>query len=378
MRLNALSFVQSGIKSPMKFHLQKSVAFFCPIVFASIVGGAQAAPFYDASPFGAGGALQCINGECEAVIAKTTYQNRPAYKLTNGAVDAIVVPEIGRVMSFGKVGGPNLLWNAEPSQLAKTGWKNYGGDKMWLSPQSDWKLFHGANNWPPEAVFDGEPLKADVLTGGKLQLTSGISKTGIRVVRTLYFDDNGEFVIEQTARKESGAPLKAGLWSITQVVPGQAVFVAVNPDTQYQGGFYRFDNKRVQSAALMKPNLLRLQTQPNGKSGKFGFDAPVAAIASVSDGVALVQKAARPDGQYPDGADGAGFPTELYVNADPNNFYQELEILGPLQEFHVGTSWTHTVRWSLHALPSADVDAPAVIEAMEKLLLPAEKGDANG
>ena len=351
----------------MKSPIKPFAALLCPFALAWMAHAVPAAPLYDESPFGAG-ALQCINGQCEAVIAKTTYQGRPAYKLTNGAVDAIVVPSLGRVMSFGKIGGPNLLWNAEPSQIAKTGWKNYGGDKTWLSPQTNWKLFHGSSNWPPEAVLDGEAHQADVLTGGKLRLTTGVSATGIRLTRTMYFDDNGEFVIEQAAHKESGAPLKAGLWSITQVVPGQAVFVAVKPDTQYGGGFYRFENKRVQSAALVKPGLVRIRAEPNGESGKFGFDAPLAAIASVRDGVALVQKAARPDGQYPDGAEGAGFPTELYVNADPNNFYQELEVLGPLQEFGIGTSWTYTVRWSLHQLPSADVNSPAVIEAMETLL----------
>ncbi len=349
---------------------------FYALALTLLTASAHAAPFYDVSPFG-DGPLQCINGQCEAAIAKTTYQNRPAYKLTNGAVDAIVVPEIGRIMSFGKTGGPNLMWNAEPSNIAKSGWKNYGGDKAWLSPQTDWKQFHGADNWPPEPVLDGQPYKADVLTGGKLRLTSGLSQTGIRYIRTMFFDDNGEFVIEQTARKESGAPVKAGIWNVTQIVPGQAIFAAVNPDTQYKGGFYRFENKRVQSAELVKPDLARIEVKANGESGKFGFDTKVAALASVRDGVAWVQRAPRPDGQYPDGADGAGFPTEVYVNADPNNFYQELEFLGPLKEFYVGTSWTHTVRWSLHELPSTDSDSLEVVEAIEKLLLPAPEADAS-
>ena len=344
---------------------------FCPLALALLIHTATAAPsFYDDSPFGAG-ALQCINGECEAVIVKTTYQNRPAYKLSNGAVDAIVVPEIGRVMSFGKIGGPNLLWNAEPSTVAKTGWKNYGGDKAWLSPQSSWKQFHGADNWPPEPVLDGEPLQADVLTGGKLRLTTGLSKTGIRLMRTMYFDDKGEFVIEQTARKEAGAPLQAGIWSITQVVPGQAFFFAVDPETQYKEGLFRFSNDQSQPATRVQPNLIRVDPhQTSSGFPKMGFDTEISALASVRDGVALVQKSARPDGQYPDGAnaDDAGFPTELFVNANPEMYYAEIEILGPLQTYHAGTSYTHTVRWSLHDLPSTDATSPAVTAAMEKLL----------
>ena len=340
-----------------------------PLALALLIHTATAAPsFYDDSPFGAG-ALQCINGQCEAAIVKTTYQNRPAYKLSNGAVDAIVVPAIGRVMSFGKTGGPNLLWNAEPLQLGGKGWQNYGGDKVWLSPQSDWKKFHGADNWPPEPVLDGEPLQADVLTGGKLRLTTGVSKTGIRLMRTMYFDDNGEFVIEQTARKESGAPVKAGLWSITQVVPGQAVFFAVNPETQYQDGLFRFENKDLQPAVRVQPNLMKIEPKLAEQGSKMGFDTKVAALASVKNGVAFVQKAARPDGEYPDGTEGVGFPTELYINGDPKAYYAELEILGPLQLYSIGTSKTHTVRWSLHDLPSIDATSPAVLAAMEKLLL---------
>ena len=345
---------------------------FCPIALALLIHTATATPsLYDDSPFGKN-ALQCINGQCEAAIVKTTYQNRPAYKLTNGAVDAIVVPEIGRVMSFGKTGGPNLLWNAKPEQVAKTGWKNYGGDKAWLSPQSNWKQFHGSDNWPPEPALDGEPLRADVLSGGKLRLTTEISKTGIRILRTMYFDDNGEFVIEQTAHKETGAPLKAGIWSITQVMPGQAAFFAIDPQTQHKDGFFRFGNNQAQAATRVQPNLIKIEPSADGSTPKMGFDTKVSALASVKDGVALVQKSARPDGQYPDSPDENGFPTELYINGDPNLYYAEIEILGPLQTYYAGTSYTHTVKWSLHNLPSTDVNSPEVTAAMEKLLLPAQ------
>lgn len=342
-----------------------------PLALVLLTSTATAAPaFYDDSPFGRD-ALQCINGECEAVISKTNYQNRPAYKLTNGAVDAIIVPEIGRIMSFGKIGGPNLIWNTQTEQIAKKGWKNYGGDKTWLAPQSNWKLFHGADNWPPEPVLDGEPLKAEVLSGGKLRLITGLSQTGIRLTRTMYFDENGEFVIEQAARKERGAPIKVGIWNVTQVVPGQAVFAPVATDSTYSDGTYIWDGKKVDSAQLVRPGLMKIVSSADGSTPKFGFDTPVAALASVRDGVAWLQRSARPAGEYPDGKNGNGFPTEIYTNGDPKMYYQELEFLGPLQTYYVGTAYTHTVRWSLHNLPSTDTDSPEVLATIQKLLLPA-------
>ena len=271
-------------------------------------------------------------------------------------------------MSFGKIGGPNLIWNARPEQLAKNGWKNYGGDKTWLAPQKNWPSVNGSKSWPPDMALDGSAQKPDVLTGGKLQLTTPLSPTGIRIVRTMYFDENGEFVIEQTARKESGAPVEVGLWNVTQVVPGQAVFAPVNPSSTYANGSYIWDGKTVEGAQLVAPGLMKIEPRADGNAPKIGFDAPVAALASMRDGVAWLQKSDRPDGEYPDGKDGAGFPLETYINGNPTMYYQELEFLGPLRELKIGDSQTKTVRWSLHPLPSADTSSPEVIAAIEKLL----------
>ncbi len=311
----------------------------------------------------------CENGECAPAISATTYQKRDAFKLTDGKTEAIIVPQIGRVMRFGKVGGPNLLWNLSRDPSKDAGWKNYGGDKTWLAPQSNWKQFHGSDNWPPDLAFDGTPHRAEVLTGGKLKLTTPLSPTGIRVSRTFYFDDKGEFVIEQTARKEKGAPIRAGIWSITQVVPGAAIFMARSSNSDYADGFHKMGTVgELQKIEVVSPSLVRITPSSAGAGGKIGVDSPVSSLISVRDGVAFLQKSSKPAGQYPDGEGGAGFPTELYINGDTKNFYAEMEILGPLKNFAVGGKSTHIVRWSLHDLPSKDLNSPAVTHSIENLL----------
>lgn len=311
----------------------------------------------------------CENGECSPAISAVTYGGRDAFKLTDGRAEAIIVPQIGRVMRFGKVGGPNLLWNATDSSPKNSGWKNYGGDKTWLAPQSSWKQFHGSDNWPPDLAFDGTPHRAGVLTGGKLKMTTPLSPTGIRISRTFYFDASGEFVIEQTATKEKGAPVRASIWSITQVVPGEAIFMARNRNSTYAEGFHKMGQVgELQRIEDVNPNLVKIMPSSAGAGGKIGVDSPVSSLVSVRDGVAFLQKSSKLAGQYPDGEGGAGFPTELYINGDAKAFYAELEILGPLKNFAVGGKSTHTVRWSLHDLPSKDVNSPALIEAVEKLI----------
>lgn len=311
----------------------------------------------------------CESGECQPAISAVEYRGRKAFKLTDGKTEAIIVPEIGRIMSFGKVGGPNLLWNLSGPALPKPAYTNYGGDKTWLAPQSSWNEFHGKNNWPPDRALDGDAHRVEVLTGGKVRLISPLSMTGIRLTRTIYFAGNGEFVIEQTARKEKGTPVRASIWSITQTVPGQAVFLPLDPQSSYARGHFRYvSQSEAQTTAVVKPNLLRLVPSGDGGGVKFGVDAQVSSIVSVRDGVAFLQKSTKPAGVYPDGQGGAGFPVELFVNGDAKNFYCEMELLGPLRNFSIGGKSTHTVRWSLHSLPSQNVDSPAVIDVVEKLL----------
>lgn len=314
----------------------------------------------------------CRNGECQPVITQTTYAGRGAYRLTDGKSEAIVVPSLGRVMRWGQVGGPNLLWNAGSVSSKAGEWKNYGGDKTWLSPQSFWKVMHGSDNWPPDPAFDGTPQRAQVLSGGQLKLVSSTSpRLGIHLERVMGFNSKGEFVIEQTAVKTAGSPSRVGLWSISQSQAPDAVFIPTSPASPYKNGFYYLSSLAgaPAQAAKTEGSVFRVSPRPlAGGSAKFGVDAPVSSLVAVKGGLAWLQQSAKPAGQYPDGADGAGFPVEVYVNGDPNAYYVELELLGPLVNLFKGAKMTHTVRWSLHDLPSKNLDDPATRTAIEALL----------
>jgi hypothetical protein len=311
----------------------------------------------------------CADGECQPMISVVDYQKREGFKITDGKTEAIIVPSIGRIMSYKKVGGENLIWNAPNGVMRMWGWNNYGGDKTWLGPQNSWTIWHSP--WPPDTSIDDSPHEIEFITGGKLRMTSPLSPaTGIRFVRTIYFDTNGELVIEQTAQKEKGAKVKGSIWNITQAIPGDAIFLPMNENSPYKNNFYAFyKGNDLQKAETINPKLLRVQPVSEGGGWKVGTDAPVSSLASVKDGVAFVQKTAKPEGIYPDGAvDNAGFPVELFINGDKDAYYAELELLGPLRDFSVGTKWTHTLRWSLNDMPSKDVTSKEVVEAVQNLL----------
>src|SRR5579862_9449152 len=100
----------------------------------------------------------------EVTVTQTDYNGwSGAYRLTNGAAELIFVPQIGRIMRYGYVDGPNILWNnpamagkaADADDAAKN-WPNFGGDKLWPAPQERWP-------WPPDPILDHAPQTVKVL-----------------------------------------------------------------------------------------------------------------------------------------------------------------------------------------------------------------------
>lgn len=317
----------------------------------------------------------CEDGQCSAAIALTEYFGWDAYRLSDGRTEAIVVPAIGRVMSFGRAGGDNWLWSAmlEYGKARNVGgWKNWGGDKTWLAPQSEWKKLGSKNGWPPAQEWDGMPFKAEVISGGHLKLTGPISPaTGARIIRELWHDDNGEFIIKQTVEKLRGGPVTFGVWSITQVDNSKidAVFLPLNTNSDYDNGFRWLYPKQLIVPMSVASSTLQVVPTIKG-SYKIGTDAPVAAIAVMRDDWAFIERASRPEGEYPDGEEGkSGTPVQLYGTGDAKMNYLELELLSPLRKFVAGARWSHTVRWRLEQLPSSDINDPAVHAAIEKAFI---------
>src|SRR5256885_1844661 len=66
-----------------------------------------------------------------------------ALVLSNGKVEVVVVPAIGRIMQFRFAGEDGVFWENsalfgkvhEPKPRA---WINFGGDKTWPAPEAAW------------------------------------------------------------------------------------------------------------------------------------------------------------------------------------------------------------------------------------------------
>src|SRR5436305_6468398 len=151
--------------------------------------------------------------ECQAYaqvkIERITYHGwKGCYRMSNGTVELVMVPQIGRVMRYAFVKGENVLWE-NPALFGKTvdltnppkDWTNFGGDKLWPAPQDRW-------GWPPDPVIDAGQPEVTVLPNGRLRITGKASKKhGIRFIREISLDPKLPVVnIVNTMENTSGKP----------------------------------------------------------------------------------------------------------------------------------------------------------------------------
>ncbi|HET6408320.1 MAG TPA: DUF4380 domain-containing protein [Chthoniobacteraceae bacterium] len=265
--------------------------------------------------------------------------------LKNSKVEIVIVPQLGRVMQFRFAGAEDgVFWENRaldgklPDPKAKD-WGNFGGDKTWPAPQSDWPKVTD-RSWPPPPAFDSMPTEASTghLKGSRSANTQGVWLKspidpfyGIQTERVIAIHpDQAEMSIRTFYRKVEGEPKKVGIWTITQLKDPVEVLMPVPANSAYQEGY----NKQSDGLPLgltLRDGLLTLKRDPK-KSTKIGNDA--SKLIWVGEQSVLEIEHSRPrevNAEYPD----QGSSAEIYTSADPLP-YVELELLGPLQTMNVG------------------------------------------
>lgn len=287
---------------------------------------------------------------------------KEALRIANGQVEVVVVPEIGRVMSFRFLEGENVLW--EDASLAgqrgdpsgKT-WVNFGGDKTWPSPEAEWGQHTGHPQWMPPAGFDGTPATARFDGELTIVLTSSVDTAyGIRAVRRISLaPDKPEMSIETTYERLSGKPAKIGIWVISQFRDPIAVYVPLASPSLFSDGYFIFRDLPWKQISKSR-GLVKLTRDP-AANHKLGADTDRLLWIGEKT-MCLVASARVAGGEYPD----RGASAEVYTNSNPKN-YVEIELLGPLSEVKAGDKISRTSTYTLfrRAGNAPDVDARQVL-----------------
>lgn len=297
-------------------------------------------------------------------IEKVNYKGwTNSYRMNNGTVDVVVVPAVARIMRYGFVGGPNLLWENEKAlgKLAKPGdWPNFGGDKAWPWPQSEWPQRIGGD-WPPPAASDQSAHTARIVGKDTVRLTSPVVVGyGIRIVRDITLRPTGTQVHIRTrfdkvrdSRGSSDVPM--GVWVITQVKVPDTLAARLIPGTERTLPQRYKLLMETPWKALTVENGVLITDRPTDKNAKLGADADILA-AAIGDTLFTVRSQTT---KLPLSAFTPGERAQLYTNPAPDA-YVELEFTGPVRKLAPGQSLTLEVIWQARKLRGTQRSPAAV------------------
>jgi hypothetical protein len=184
----------------------------------------------------------------EITMTHMNYHGWDATVLRNHVAEVMIVPAIGRIMQFHfsdegaqNQAAENIFWNNPdlgPQQKPDVeGWRNYGGDKVWPAPQSDWPNITGSS-WPPPLTFDSMPYSEEV-EGDHVKLLSAVDPHyGIRMRRTIALDPQLPIMtVKTTFEKVQGSPLTVGIWSVTQLCSPDRAFILLPANSRFPHGY---------------------------------------------------------------------------------------------------------------------------------------------
>lgn len=288
----------------------------------------------------------------------------PVVKLSGEGWEMIVHPSIGRITSFGRPGGRNLLWvNESPEPIGRNKeWIDWGGDKVWPSPQDQWPVALG-RKWPPGSAYEGGkwtelPIPSSFDKNAALRIGSEpVREIGVKIERSIERASPGWAHVDTTITRTELRDVDTHVWNVTQVrVPEFAILskgdLAFSQDApiEYFGNesildrtmdprldigvqIYRLD-ERVHSVVLCGPSDWGASGSKGRKVGVMGRW-----VAAVYPEVIFVQAIdqARP-GRYADRSN---------VQVFASSTYWELETLGRSDALDVGATRALRVRWGL-------------------------------
>ena len=296
------------------------------------------------------------------MIKRIPYHGWPdSLLLSNGTVEAMVVPALGRVMQFRFAGEESgAFW--ENRELdghllsAETdGWLNLGGDKTWPSPQSEWEE-HTGEAWPPPPAFDSRPFRATVAGEGVVLASEVDPHYGMRAVRHVKLaPQRPQLEITTEFQKEEGAAVNVGVWVITQLREPERVFVLLPEHAEFLGGYHQ-QRGPAPKDLQRDGRLLSLRRDP-GEYIKIGTEGT--SMLWMDKRLALLIRAEETPGVYPD----RGSRTEVYADPDPQR-YVELETEGPLATLKVGARIARTNTYTLfrRSTPDCTLEARRAFE----------------
>lgn len=262
--------------------------------------------------------LLAASAAASAAIEVASFRGLDALVMRSGTAEAVVVPSLGRVMSFRRLGQKNLLFAPREAKDVG-GWTNHGGDKLWFAPQSLW-------NWPPDRDLDQSPHSVEIL-GDRLVLTSPVSRRwGLQLQRELRLDGASLHSVNRVINW-SAKPMRVSAWQVAQVGSPRRALLDLGP----AGTWYDYkQGSLIEGYHWVEGGVMSLKPHPTAYR-KFGSGGDKAMAQVQGGSVVALSAPYQAGGDYPD----EGSAMQVFMGAKESG-YLELEAAGPLKTLAPG------------------------------------------
>jgi hypothetical protein len=281
-------------------------------------------------------------------------------RITNGTIEAIVVPSIGgRLMRFAMVGGDNVLWENPTVPISQAGQSgNWGGEKSWPWPQDQW-LQRTGQAWPPPPASDQYPYDCQIQSNGVRMISQTLPGYDARIVRQFTFSSSSAEMTEEISFDPAGpaaGQLPAAVWSIAEVPPTKQIFARQPGQTLRPLGFSPWPGP---------PQVIdgiSILDRPADSKSKIGLDADLLAVVLGQQLLSIEIRSVSPPaaGYLP------GEKAQLYAEPDSSpevlgvGGFTELEFTSPTAALGPAPVRLTTV-WKLEPLTPAEADDPTAV-----------------
>jgi Domain of unknown function (DUF4380) len=320
-----------------------------------------------------------------AKIEQTKYDGWSAFRLSNGLINLYIAPEIGGRAIQLEIGGRGLFFVnpslagkvlPETQNNLKTGWANYGGDKVWPAPEG----WMSDDEWSsiPYYTLDGSPFASQIVKDTPAEVALRVTsppdpRTGVQFSRIFRVDaGDTRITVEQVMRNISKRQIRWGIWHLIQSAAADAqdpskpnrqlyVYAPLNPHSIFPQGYTIVygDAENPSYRASSDGKLLRVHYAY--RVGKVALDSNAGwyAVVNGQKNIGFVETFRYFRGlEYPDGAsveswnEGPGkisrgpFVQTLLDDPQKTPYFLETEVLSPYATLDPGEQTEFTVHWA--------------------------------
>ncbi len=326
-----------------------------------------------------------------AKIEQTEYSGWHVYRLTNGLVSLYVAPEIGGRAIQLELGDQHFFFVnknlagkvlPESENNLKSGWANYGGDKVWPAPEG-WR---NDAEWPsiPYYILDGSRFKAEVVKNTPEEVAVSVTspedpRTGVQFTRTFHvYAGTTRVTVDEVMRNISHRRIRWGIWHVLQNDGADAtdpskpnpelyMYVPLNPHSMFPKGYYHpygdvlhpgYDT--IDAGRMLRVHYLYRvgKIAADSNAGWYAVDNGERKICLVETFKYFKEK------EYPDNAsveawdDGPGwisrgpFDQTLPDNLAKTPYFLETEVISPFATLDPGQQYEFTIHWSPARAPN--------------------------